>query len=126
MATLNIFASFEFNKDDKLRRDFYGQAKNRTNHRIRNRSLRESYPDDKWKKKAKDAIKECDVVVVLVGQDTHNAEGVIVERDIALSLEKPIFQIRNQGSTYTGLTGLGEPIPWRWKRINEKLSEIAE
>ncbi len=58
MAALNIFVSFEFDKDDKLRKDFYGQAKNRTNHRIRDRSLRESYPDDKWKKKAKDAIKE--------------------------------------------------------------------
>lgn len=125
MATLDIFVSFEFHKDDKLRRDFYGQAKRRTNHKIRNCSLRESYPDDEWEEKARDAIDGCDVVVVLVGQDTHNAQGVIEETGIARSLRKPIIQIRNQGSTYTGLTRLGEPMDWRWKRINKKLDEIA-
>lgn len=44
MPTLNIFASFEFDKDKKLRADFYGQAKKLTPHRIRNCSLREAYP----------------------------------------------------------------------------------
>ena len=126
MATLNIFASFEFDKDDKLRRDFYGQAKNETNHKIRDCSLRESYPDDEWKQKANDAISVCDVVVVLIGQDTHSAEGVIEERCIARDLNKPIFQVRNQRSNYGGLAGLSEPIPWRWEAINEKLDEIAD
>ena len=126
MATLNIFVSFEFDKDEKLRRDFYGQAKRRTNHKIRNRSLRESYPDDEWKKKAMNAIAGCDVVVVLVGQDTHNAQGVIVETDIARSLNKPTFQIRNQGSSYAGLARLGEPITWRWATINAELVKIAD
>ena len=126
MATLNIFVSFEFDKDNRLRNDFYGQAKLRTNHKIRNCSLRESYPNDEWKKKAKDAIAECDVVVVLVGQDTHNAQGVIVETDIARSLNTPTFQIRNQGSSYAGLTRLGEPITWRWERINKKLESILD
>ncbi len=125
MATLDIFVSFEFDKDDKLRKDLFGQAKGRTNHKIRNCSLRESYPDDEWVEKARDAIDGCDVVVVLVGQDTHNAQGVIEETGMARDLGEPIIQIRNQGSTYTGLTHLGEPIPWRWKRINEKLNEIA-
>ncbi len=65
------------------------------------------------------------MVVVLVGQDTHNAQGVIEETGMACDLGKPIIQIRNQGSTYAGLTHLGEPITWRWKRINEKLDEIV-
>ncbi len=126
MATLNIFVSFEFDKDKKLRGDFYGQAKNETNHKILDCSLRESYPDDEWKQKANDAISVCDVVVVLIGQDTHSAEGVIEERGIARDLNKPIFQVRNQRSNYGGLSGLSEPIPWRWEDINAKLDEIAE
>ena len=125
MATLDIFVSFEFDKDNQLRNSFYGDAKQHTNHKIRNCSLRESYPNDKWKKKAKDAISECDVVVVLVGQDTHNAQGVIVEADMARSLDRPIIQIRTQGSKYKGLTRLEEPMAWRWKTINAKLDEIA-
>ena len=79
MAKLNIFVSFEFGKDHDLQNNFFRQAKEETNHRIRDHSLHESYPDEAWKKKARNAISRCDVVVVLIGQDTHNAPGVIVE-----------------------------------------------
>ena len=44
MATLNVFVSFEFDKDDDLKNNFYEQAKDQTNLRIRNCSLNEAYP----------------------------------------------------------------------------------
>ena len=56
MSTLNIFVSFEFDKDNDLKNNFYSQAKNCTNHKIRNCSLNESYPDEVWKNKAREAI----------------------------------------------------------------------
>ena len=124
MATLNIFVSFEFDKDKDLQGNFYTQVEHETNHRIRDRSLHESYPDKAWKNKARNAIRPCDVAVVLIGQNTHNAPGVIVETDMARSLNKPIIQIRPQGRPYKGLTRLGEPIPWKWKKINAKLDSI--
>ena len=126
MATLNIFVSFEFDKDDDLKNNFYRQAKKETNHRIKNCSLNEAYPDEEWKNKAREAIRECDVVLVLIGQDTHNASGVIVETDMARSLGKPIIQIRPQGRPYQGLTRLDAPIAWKWKTINAKLDAVAE
>ena len=125
MPTLNIFVSFEFDKDQDLKKNFYRQGKQETNHRIRNCSLNESYPDETWKNKARNAIRQCDVVVVLIGQDTQNAPGVIVETDMARGLKKPVIQIRPQGRPYDGLTRLGEPIPWRWSRINAELDTIA-
>ena len=125
MATLNIFLSFEFNKDKDLQNSFLQQARDLTQHRIRDCSLHESYPDEAWKKKARDAIGRCDVVVVLIGQDTHNAPGVIVETDMARSLNKPIIQVRPQDRPYQGLTRLREPITWRWKGINAKLDAIS-
>ncbi len=125
MPTLNIFVSFEFDKDRDLQNNFYQQAKEETNHRIRDCSLHESYPDEFWKNKARDAIRRCDVVVVLIGQDTHNAQGVIDETDIARSLHKPIIQVRPQRRPYNGLTRLREPIRWRWKTINARLDAIA-
>ena len=125
MATLNIFVSFEFDRDRDLQNNFYRQAEEETDHRIRDCSLHESYPDDAWRNRAKNAIRPCDVVVVLIGQDTHNAPGVIVETDIARSFNKPIIQVRPQGRPYQGLTRLGEPIPWRWSRINRELDRIA-
>ena len=126
MATLKIFVSFEFDKDKKLRGDFYGQAKTRTQHRVRNFSLRESYPTDEWKKKASEAIRGCDVVVVLIGKDTHNAPGVKVETDMARSFNKRVIQVRHKRQTYKGLRGLCEPIPWKWKRINAELDKIQK
>ena len=89
MASLNIFVSFEFENDQDLKNNFYRQAQDETHHRVHNCSLNESYPDQGWKKKAKDAIASCDAVVVLLGPNTHNAPGVIVETDIARSLNKP-------------------------------------
>ena len=124
MPTLNIFVSFEFDKDNDLKNNFYTQAREHTQHRIRNCSLNEAYPDDAWKNRARAAIRECDVVVVLIGQDTHNAQGVIVETDMARSMGKPIIQIRPQGRTYNGLTRLDEPIRWKWTTINARLNQI--
>ena len=93
--------------------------------RVRNWSLDEAYPDETWRNRAREAIRECDVVVVLIGEDTHNAQGVMVETDMARSFGKPIIQVRPQGRPYQGLTRLGDPITWRWSRINAVLDEIA-
>ena len=56
----------------------------------RDSSLNQSYPNQVWKDKARTAIRGCDAVVVLVGQDTHNAQGVIVETDMARSLNNSL------------------------------------
>ena len=120
MPTLNIFVSFEFDKDRDLKDNFYERAKKQTQHRVCNCSLNKAYPDEKWKKKAKDAIAECDVVVILIGEDTQNAPGVIVETDMACSLHKPIIQVRPKDRPYQGLTRLGDPIKWKWRAINAK------
>ena len=60
MSTLNIFVSFEFNKENELKDNFYRQAEVHCPHQIRNCSLNEAYPDERWKRKAREAIRECD------------------------------------------------------------------
>ena len=124
MPPLNIFVSFEFDKDNDLKNNFCEQARRLTRHRISNCSLNEAYPDHSWRNKAQAAIRECDFVVVLVGQDTHNAQGVIVEADMARSLGKPVIQICPQDRPYGGLTRLGDPIPWKWRTINARLDAL--
>ena len=123
MATVNIFVSFEFDKDKKRRGDFYGQARTLCPYRVRNCSLREAYPSDEWKEEAKAAIKECDLVIVLAGQDTHNADGVATEVGIARRQRKPVFQIRNRRSTYGGVSEV-DLMRWKWKRSNRKIAEL--
>ena len=124
MPDLKIFVSFEFDKDSDLKNNFFRQAEEGTPHRILNSSLNEAYPDQEWKDKARSAIRGCDIVIVLVGQDTHNAPGVKTEVEIARRLKKLVLQVLPQGRSYTGVPCLDEPIPWRWKRINQKIDEI--
>ena len=124
MPDLKIFVSFEFDKDSDLKNNFLQQAKEGTPHRILNSSLNEAYPDQEWKDKARSAIRGCDIVIVLVGQDTHNAPGVKTEVEIALRLKKPVLQVVPQGRSYTGVPDLDQSIPWRWKRINQKIDEL--
>ena len=124
MATLNIFVSFEYDKDKKFKGDFIGQAKSQSPHRIKDSSLREAYPDQVWQQQARNAIEGCDVIIVLVGEDTHNAPGVKTEIKFGRRLKKSILQIVRRRSTYRGFTYLDEPIQWNWKLINAKLDEI--
>lgn len=127
MARISIFVSFEFEKDNNLKNSFYSQASNHTRHRVRNCSLDKAYEDQAWKNKAREAIRECDVVFVLVGQDTHNAPGVLVETDMARSLNKPTIQVLSEKArrnNYKGVPHVKDLIPWKWKVINRRLDEL--
>ena len=127
MARLNIFVSFEFEKDNNLKNSFYEQAKKQSQHRVRNCSLNKEYPDEDWKNRARQAIRECDVVFVLVGQDTHSALGVLVETDMARSLNKPTIQVLSENArrnNYKGVPHLEDSIPWKWDVINRRLDDL--
>ena len=66
MAKVRVFLNFEFDKDQKLRGDFYGQAnRGDSHHYVLDSSLREDYPDDEWLDKARNLIRQCNIVVVL-------------------------------------------------------------
>ena len=127
MAAVKIFVSFEFDKDNRLKNAFYKQAEDQSRHSIRNYSLNAPYQENVWKGKAKQAIRKCDIVFVLVGQDTHNAPGVLVETDIARSLEKPIFQILSKGArhqSYKGIPHIEGRISWKWEAIDRKIDDL--
>ena len=124
MATLSIFVSFEFDKDGDLKNNFFAQAREELPHRVRNSSLNEAYPSEEWMMRARSAIRKSDLVIVLVGQDTHNAPGVRTEVEIANGLGKPIFQVIPQGRSYQGLPYVDDRIRWKWDRINRKIDEV--
>ena len=127
MPTVKIFVSFEFGKDNSLKNAFYKQAEDQSQHSIRNYSLNAPYQENVWKGKARQAIRKCDIVFVLVGQDTHNAPGVLVETDMARSLEKPIIQILSKGArrqSYNGIPHIEDRIPWKWETIDKKLDDV--
>lgn len=125
MVDYRVFVSFEFDKDNDLKNNFYTQALEHSPYRIQDSSLKEDYPDQRWQRRAATAISRCDIVVVLVGQDTHNASGVKAEVELAKRLGKPILQIVPKKRPYRGLSDLEPPIRWKWARINPKIRQLC-
>lgn len=78
MAKVKVFLSFEFDRDKELQPNFYAQAKKHSCYEIENYSLEEtSRPNDNsWLREAETQIALSDIVIVVLGQDTHNAPGV--------------------------------------------------
>ena len=124
VAVLNIFVSFEFDKDRDLKDNFIKQAQTELEHRMRNCSLNEAYPTATWRAQARAAIGECDIVVVLVGPDTHNAPGVETEVRMARELKKPVLQVIPQGRPYTGIADADTTVRWVWRRIRRELERL--
>ena len=128
MAKVKVFLSFEFDKDADLYFNFFQQARRGDScHDLEDYSLNEAYRphDERWLKKAREQINLADIVIVALGDDTHNASGVIKEVGEANQFKKPIFQIRPQRRTSGSVPGAGDVIPWHWKKINAKISEAG-
>lgn len=119
-----VFLSFEFGRDDELHHNFYSQASLHSGYEIIDYSLNEQYhPDAQWLNKARKQIALSDIVIIVLGQDTHNAPGVKKEVTVAGQLYKPMFQIRSKHSTGGKVAGAGNVIRWKWKRIDAKIAE---
>lgn len=126
MARVGVFFSFEFDRDKELYGSFFAQSKNESCHAIRDYSLNKVHPPDDWKEKAENQIAQCNLVIVVIGQDTHSAPGVKVEMEIAERLCKPILPIQPQKQNYGGMDDVGEIIPWEWDQIDAKIDELLE
>ncbi len=128
MAKVKVFLSFEFDRDADLYRNFFQQARRGDScHDLEDYSLNEAYRphDDSWKKKARKQIALSDIVIVVLGDDTHNAPGVEIEMTLKNQLGRPGFQICPTTRTSGPVKGAGDVVPWDWKKIDAKISELT-
>ncbi|MYB92961.1 hypothetical protein F4054_08635 [Candidatus Poribacteria bacterium] len=129
MTKVKVFLSFEFERDQGHYRRFFAEvAHGDSCHDIEDYSLNEPYKlhDNKWLKKAHEQISRSDIVIVVIGEDTHNAPGVKKEVTITNQKPRPIFQIRPKDSTGGAVSGAGDEIPWKWKKIDAKISKCLK
>ena len=126
MAKVGVFFSYEYDRDKELYGSFFAQAKKESDHTIRDYSLDKVHPPADWKVEAEKRIAQCDIVITVVGQDTHTSTGVEDEMKIAKRLNKKRFQIQPQKQNYGGLNGAGEIIPWKWDKIDAKINELLK
>lgn len=120
MAKTRVFVSYDYEHDSNLKDTFIAQSKlQHSPFSIHDVSIQEPTPN--WQQKARTAIKSCDVFVVLLGNYTYQALGVIREVKMARELEKRRFQLRKKGQWPKSLNGAGEVVAWKWKNIKIRL-----
>lgn len=109
-----VFVSFDFDNDQQLKHLLIGQTKRQNlPFSVVDGSLKEAAPEPRWKEAALKEIRQCDLVVVLLGRYTHKAPGVLAEIAMARAEGKPIVQlIGSREGSFTRVPGGGRILAW--------------
>lgn len=124
MAKKRVFFSFDFDEDQGLKHHMVGQLKlDSSPFAAADWSMKEAAPQRNWETEAEARIARSDVVVVLVGPNTHRAPGVLKEVAITRRLGKPIVQIIGyKDSNPTPVPNGGRLLRWSWANMTSVLS----
>lgn len=122
MAKTKVFLSYDYEHDSDMKDNLIAESKRRDSpFSINDLSLREKVSD--WQQKARTAIQGCDVFVVLLGDNAHQASGVRREVRMARQIGKRRFQLRKQGHSPKPLEGAGVVVAWKWKNLKKYLTQ---
>ena len=119
----SIFLSFEFERDAGRREAFVGKARVDCDFAIVDKSLPSAQHDERWRREARERIEASDVVIVLLGPDTHSAPGVKDELSLAGEVHCPVVQLMPQNKDYGLAAKNGAVCEYKWKIINEMLRD---
>ena len=124
MAKKRVFVSFDFDNDRILKEFIIGQSKNEDSpFEVIDHSLKEAAPEKDWEKKATAAIARSDIVVVMVGEKTHKARGVLKEVAMARKAGVKIMQIIGyKDGNYSPVPDAGRLYAWNWENLKKLLS----
>lgn len=128
MAKKRAFVSFDYDNDVRYRDFLIGQAKNPDSPiEIDDWSLKYAF-DEKWKTQCRQRIKNTHIVIMLVGENTHKAQGAIWEVNCAKQEGVPVFGVYinkdDKGIIPSSLKG-APVIEWTWDGIAKKVKELA-
>lgn len=120
-----VFVSFDYDNDSGIKSFLTGQAKNSSSpFSCADWSLKEAAPQNSWVSDAEQKIKQCDILLIMLGNNTYRAQGVLKEVELAKKYGKPIAQI----IAYKDLVS-PNPVPnagkvyrWSWDNIQGLLS----
>ena len=123
MAKKRVFVSFDFDNDRVLKDFIVGQARlSDSPFDVIDHSLKEEQAMKTWEDKARAAIRRSDIVVVMVGQNTHRAPGVLKEVRMAREERIPIVQVIGyKDGNYTPVPDAGRLYEWNWENLKKLL-----
>ena len=84
MKKTSVFVSFDFDNDKTLKTFIIGQSRLLDSpFEVTDWSMKEAAPEKNWEDEAEKRIKRVEVVLVMVGRETHKASGVLKEVHMA-------------------------------------------
>ena len=86
--------------------------------------MKEAAPQHRWEDEAERRIKQCDIVLVMVGKQTYKAAGVLKEVEFAREYNKPIAQIIAYPDLInpTPVADAGRLYRWSWENLKTLLN----
>ena len=123
MAKKRAFISFDVVRDNILKDFVVGEAKLPDSpFSIADWSMKEAAPQQTWEQEAEDRIKRSDVVILMVGDITHRAPGVLKEVAMARRNRVPIVQIIGyRESNPNPVPDAGRLYRWNWDNLKNIL-----
>ncbi len=122
MAKTKVFVSFDYEHDSDMKKRLIAESeKPEFQFSINDKSLKKKEPE--WQQHARKEIEECDVFIVLLGEHTHQASGVLREVKMAREIGKRRFQLRKQGHEPQKIKGAGSVVAWKKKNLQKYLSK---
>lgn len=123
MNKMRVFISFDFDNDKTLKDFIIGQSKLPDSpFEVTDWSMKEAAPERNWEKEAEKRIKRVDIVLVIVGSETHKALGVLKEVNIARKYNKKIVQIIGyKDRDYNPVPDAGQLYSWNWENLKKIL-----
>lgn len=115
-----MYISFDYDHDLELKNNIVAQSqKPDAPFRVKDMSIQYELTY-KWKKYARKKIRNCDVMIVLCGINTHNAQGVSAEISIAQEEKTPYFLLdgrQGKGVKPKGVFKGDKMHRWTWKNL---------
>ena len=119
-----IFVSFDAPDDRFLKEAAIGQTKNKSiPFQAQDKSLKKPLPQSKWEKEAEKKISKSDLMMVMVGKNTHKAHGVKKEVELARKHDVPVIQIKKKDSNPKKVEGAGRIYNWTHENIEKLLKK---
>jgi len=119
-----IFLSFDYKSDNRLKHFLIGQSKKGDSpFEVAYYSMKEAAPQANWMADAERRIKLVDIVIVMVGPETHKAAGVLKEVEMARRNRIPIVQVIGyRDGNYTPVPNAGRLYSWNWENLKKLLA----
>lgn len=124
-----VGAFISFAAEDSWARDlFVGQSRQPdTPWEIADWSLHEPF-SQKWKTQTRERIRKTDLAIMLVGQDTHRAEGAIWEAECGFEEGKKAFGVhisRSERGPIPQCFSSNNVIEWTWDGVASMIKKAA-